>query len=240
MDNDLFAVEEDVVTIDENVDYYSELVGEGKKFKSEKDLARGKWESDQYIKRLRTELEAAKAELQNKSSMEELVNKLRNEERTSENPPSTPERPVLTEDDFENKVLELLAKKERERNLETNMERVSRVLEENFGSSDAARLALNKAAKETGMSMEEIRDLAKRSPSAVFKLIGVNDAGRQPQAPTVPRNQYNPAASELGGTARNAAYYERMKQTDPKKYFSEKTTVEMIRDRKALGDKFYS
>ena len=240
MDNDLFAVEEDVVTIDESVDYYSELVGEGKKFKTEKDLARGKWESDQYIKKLRADLEAAKAELQNKSSMEELVNKLRNEERPSESPSPTPERPVLSEDDFENKVLELLAKRERERNLETNMERVTRVLEESLGSSDAARLALVKAAKDTGMSMNEIRELAQRSPNAVFKLIGVNDSGRQPQVPTVPRNQYNPAASEVGGTARNSAYYERMKQTDPKRYFSEKTTVEMIRDRKALGDKFYS
>ena len=43
--------------IDPNKDYLAELVGEGKKFKTDKDLARGKYEADLYVKTLERQLD---------------------------------------------------------------------------------------------------------------------------------------------------------------------------------------
>jgi hypothetical protein len=44
-------------TLDENKNYYEELVGEGKKFKDEKELAKGKWIADEYVKTLERSLD---------------------------------------------------------------------------------------------------------------------------------------------------------------------------------------
>lgn len=239
--DDLFStVSDDTVTSDESVDYFNELVGEGKKFKSEKDLARGKWESDQYIARLKEQLEKTKEELSKRAAMEELYSKLKSDGNATRQDelPVTPDRQGVNEDELEAKVSALLEKREKERSLETNMGRVTRVLEETFGNSNAANSALNKVARETGMSMNDIRDLAQRSPDAVFKLVGITEGTRTPAAPTAPRGT---VVTGLGnsGSVRNAAYYERMKVTDPKKYFSDATTVEMMKDRRTLGDKYY-
>ena len=238
--DDLFQIEEDTVTIDDSVDYFNELVGEGKKFKTDKELARGKWESDQYILKLRDKLTKAEEELNKRAAMEELYNKLKTDDtQTRQDELSvTPDRQGVNEDELEAKVSALLEKREKARSLETNMGRVTRVLEETFGSSNTANSALNKVARETGMSMNDIRDLAQRSPEAVFKLVGITEQPKTSQVPTAPRGSVMPSLGN-SGSVRNAAYYERMKTTDPKKYFSDKTTVEMMNDRRSLGDKYY-
>lgn len=238
--DDLFSVDEEVVTTDENIDYYEQLVGEGKKFKSERDLARGKWESDQYIAKLKQKLEETENELKSRAAMEELYNKLKSGDTNNRQDelPVTPDRQGVNEDELEAKVAALLEKREKARSLETNMGRVTRVLEETFGNSNSANAALNKIARETGMSMGDIRDLAQRSPDAVFRLMGITEGPRNPTTPVAPKGS---VVAGLGpsGTVRNSAYYERMKQTDPKKYFADSTTVQMMNDRRALGDKFY-
>lgn len=55
--------DDEIVTLDDSVDYVAELVGEGKKFREIKDLAKGKVESDRYIEVLTKKLDDAVKEL---------------------------------------------------------------------------------------------------------------------------------------------------------------------------------
>ena len=55
--NDLFNTKStsQTVSIDPDKDYFEELVGDDKPFKSPKDLARAKLESDKFIEQLKQE-----------------------------------------------------------------------------------------------------------------------------------------------------------------------------------------
>lgn len=114
--------------------------------------------------------------------MEELYNKLKGGDtgNRQDELPVTPDRQGVNEDELEAKVAALLEKEGEARSLETFMSRVTRVLEETFGNSNSANAALNKIARETGMSMGDIRDLAQQSPDAVFRLMGITEGPRNP------------------------------------------------------------
>ena len=49
MNENLLDAALDLDTVDPNKNYLTELVGDGKKFKTQEELARGKYESDLYL-----------------------------------------------------------------------------------------------------------------------------------------------------------------------------------------------
>src|SRR5437773_6950457 len=78
---------------DPNKNYLEDLVGDGKKFKSPEELARGKFESDTYIKILEKRLDeyrddilSLRKENVTNKRLEDLVNQLSNKSPNSETP----------------------------------------------------------------------------------------------------------------------------------------------------------
>src|SRR6266700_391496 len=83
MIDNLLEPEADLPNVDPDKDYFKELVGEGKKFKSPEDLARGKFESDQFIeilKKRQDEMRADYLKLREdntaKAKLEDLIDQL--------------------------------------------------------------------------------------------------------------------------------------------------------------------
>lgn len=240
MSDDLFSeVHETPNTSDTN--YLAALVGDDKKFKTVDDLARGKAESDRYIQELTSKLDELRTELNTKTSMQEMLDQLKASNKPQDPDPSgTPVAPVQTDtSSLEEQLETLLAQREAKKVVETNMDRVKRVLNENF--NDQATVAINNKAKQLGLSVKRLQEIAADAPQAFFNLMGIQeDSQHQPSGVAVPRSSVNSTGTPAHSAVRNAAYYEKMKRENPKAYFDPKTTVQQIKDRTALGAKYYT
>lgn len=234
--------ESETVTIDQNADYLAELVGEGKKFKTVHDLARGKAEADRYIELLKKQNEELKKEVNTRTSLDsfktalEELRKPAQPTQVESQPLSTPDSqaPKFDESSLEALVESVLQKKEAQRAQETNAQKVSRVLEENFGSN--AQAVLNQRARELGMSLSDLKEISLRSPQAFFRLVGAQEGAQRPaNTGAVPFGSVNLDAPTQISPVRGRSYYERMKREQPALYNDPKTTTAMIQDMARLG-----
>lgn len=238
MENIFDVTTDDIPTMDENVDYVEQLVGEGKKFRDLQGLARGKAEADATIEMLKKKADELQQELKTRMTFADLLTELKGNKAPQQEdvvtPPSEPQHSKLDDSDIETRLEKILAEREAKKTHETNVEKVKRVMIEQFG--DDTSLVIKKKAQELNMSPADLQDLAVRSPSAFFSLVGVAPE-RSGDSFSAPRNQVNLGNQQTG--VRNAKYYEQMKRVDSKKYFSNETTTQMIKDRATLGAKFY-
>jgi hypothetical protein len=124
-----------------------------------------------------------------------------------------------------------LAEKETE-----NFAKVESKLKERYGNNVAA--VLREQQNTLGLSDDEINNLAKRSPEAFFRVMGLNQAqGDTFQSP--PRsNQRNDNFAPRGAPKRDYQYYQELKKNNPKIYLDPKIQVQMHNDAVALGDAF--
>lgn len=250
MSNDIFADNGTTPSVDPNKNYLEELVGEGKKFKSPEDLARGKAESDLYIATMRQKLAEAEQELNARKKIEEIVAtivpKAQSADTTHQlgNPvPNEVEKQSvdhMTPEKLEELIERRLAERERVSRDSGNLSKVISDLERTFGPNYAQTVA--EKAREVGLSKEDMNELAKRSPEAFFKLVGA-PAERKPEPDvfTPPRNSVNSTATQgTAHTSRNKAFYDEMKKRDPALYKSDKTQAQMMTDALRLKDAFFS
>ncbi len=216
------------VTIDENKDYLTELVGEGKKFKSPAELAKGKYHSDMTIEVLKKKLDDLNKELNTRVSLEQFLDKQKNPDTVT--PPVVPpvdNQGVLDDSTLEERLLKILEAREAQKTTESNSQKVSRVLQEQFG--DQAQVLINNKAKELGMSTQALKELASKTPTAFFRLVGVDESAQRTPAGVVAPRQATNSFGNQGTVVKNQAYYEKMKRDDPKQYFKPSTTSEMMR-----------
>ncbi len=238
MDENIFDVIDpvDLPTNDDDKNYLEELVGENKKFKTVNDLAKGKAHADAAIDVLKKKLDELNAELKTRTSLDSFLTELRKPaDRVPEAPVITPDtpQPNIDAQTLEAKIEELLARKEASRQAESNQSKVTRVLSEHFG--DQAKLAVNKRANEVGMSVSELQALALKSPAAFFTLMGVSETAPTRPNAVIPQSQVNTLNQKTSTGVRGRSYYEKMKAQNPKQYFSQEVTVQMMKDKAALG-----
>lgn len=232
--SDIFTpVDEDQVIAENS---YERLVGEGKKFKDNEALARSKEESDRFIARLQAELEEAREATRKSLTLEEVQTKILEAVKTPVAPPQPPETPPAKtgEDSIENIVSSLLEKKESERLAKTNREKVTEALRQKFGND--VQLHLNQKAKELNLPLDYLAKVANDSPAAFFRLIGLENTAPTPTAPAPRSSVSSPAPAQSG--VRNKAYYDKLKATDPVKYFSQEVRMQQYKDMTALGDNY--
>lgn len=225
---DIFENDDLDVTIDQDVDYFEQLVGDGKKFGDVKALAKGKAESDQYIKVLLSRLDEANKELNTRTNLESFLDQMKAQRQPQEQvqpavlPDATKE---LDDSDIEKRLESLLAKREAQRAQESNAERVKRVLTEKLG--DRQGQFISQKSAELQMSREDLSAFAQRSPSAFFKLVGIDEAeSHQPAGIPAPKSSFSLTPSS---TVKNKAFFDKMKRENPTQYRSPKTTGEMMR-----------
>lgn len=241
MANDTLFNEAGDPVIDPNKNYHDELVGEGKKFADDNDLARGKAESDLFIAKLAAENASYREELTKRKSMEEFVNQI---EQVRSKPPATdnnqnpngqvPTLPSTVDIPSEvEKVIEARLARDRQ---SQNLEHVASVLEANLGPGFAQILA--QRAKDLGVGLKFLDNLAQEQPKAFFALVGVPETPSRTQAPA-PGARTNPGS--LNGQKKNFAFYEQIRKTDPTRYNSLSNHKEMMEQLRVQGQEdFYS
>jgi hypothetical protein len=235
---------------DDTKNWYEELVGETKKFKSNEDLAKGKAESDRYIKTLEQQKDeirnmylSLKEQVDGRAKLEDLIDRIEKGKTRDSEDSTTPEdkekTPIFDLTQIKNMITQERQEADIQERSNRNYAEVQRTLKEKFGPR------VNEVLKEK-MDTLMIDDAylvgtAKRSPQAFYSLMGLTE---QPQSETMfqapPRTTQRPTTfSNQNDGARTLAYYEKMRETNPKAYLDPKIQVQMDKDSQALGVNFF-
>jgi hypothetical protein len=224
------------------------LVGEGKKFKTVEDLARGKLEADAFIEQLKEENHMAVEELKklqgnsdDSAKVADLISAVKEAALQQAESTST----TMTDDDLSERVREILrgetAKETAERNRAAGNELV---LSKVGGDIEAAKIFVAERARELGMTPAKLAELSEISPEAFAKLVGVDNTGSQ--SGTVALQGSNPRAMdshvdmETIDGHHTKVYYDRLrKEMGTAKYLQDRGIQKgYLHDAMALGDRF--
>lgn len=239
------------VTPDPTKQYFEELVGDGKKFKSPEDLARAKLESDRFIEQLKGEMAGLRQDLSTRLTLEQMMDKIAatpkapNPEPVNNQSPSNGEGGVklTTEEDIARIVEQRLSEAEKLRNQEANLNQVRQLLSEKYGPDFATHL--KQAATNLGVGEDFLNNLAKEQPKAFLRLVEAEAPKQQSPAAsglfTPPKGQNTP----VNGTGfspsgdRKQSYYDSIKQKDPATYWSASVQNQLHKDAIRLGEAFF-
>lgn len=233
-------------TIDDNKDYLSELVGEGKKFKDAADLAKGKAMADAFIEQLKAEQAelrkdylALREDYQARPALQELLDQLKDTQtqQTSNEPPlvNDAQTPAsMKPEEIESLVSKKLSEIELTRKQEENLKSVEAKLKERFG--DNYQSLLKNQSSILGLSEDFVTDLAKNHPTVFMKTFGLDQAPITTSFQAPPRSTQTFAPT--GAPKRDWAYYEKLRKDKPSDYWNPKTQLQMLNDKTTLGDAF--
>lgn len=249
--NSLFD-QNDNPQLDQSKNYLDELVGEGKKFKTVEDLARGKAESDLYIQtvntradqlrddylQLREQLNARDSEATAQAKFDEMLSRyetIRNNPQSPVEPPERKPTPQFDPSKLDSLIEEKLLKTEADRKAATNFSSVQKKLKEQLGSNYQS--VLQERMNELDLTTEDINSLARKSPTAFFNTLGLNQQ-QQESLVSGPRSTQRSSFAPKAAEKRTWSYYENLRKANPKIYYDPKIANQMHDDAIALGPEF--
>jgi hypothetical protein len=221
----------------ETENYIEEFVGEGKKFKSVEELAKAYKHANSHIPELQTELQNTREFIASK--LDELAtqrqaapNGQTEETRITPNPdPVAP--PNAEGEDLETRIAKILEQKSTQERAQANADLAQDVLVEQLGSVEDAIKAVNTKAQELGVSPQFLKETAFSSPKAFFNLMGI-DPEVKPKSSTTPNSSsdVNPRMLDRTNPIKQGTYgyYEQLRKSDPKKYWSPNTQRQLMKD----------
>lgn len=235
--------------IDESKDYFSELVGEGKKFKDEKALAKGKAYADAMIEfqnkqmdELRADYRKLREEHMAGTSLQELIDQLKSSQQPGSHD-STPnvntedKRPVFDTNELKSLVSETYREISTKEKQDKNFNEVRSKLIERYGDNHTA--ILKKHIDDLGMTVQEADQMARNNPKLFERTFGLD---RQPQTDSFdspPRGGARPTDPFAPNTPkRDYEYYKALRKKDPDLYWSPKTQMQMHEDAQRQGEAF--
>jgi len=232
--------------IDPNKDYLEELVGEGKKFKSPVELARGKAESDLYIEHMKgrmDELRQDYTKLHNeynagpklKETLDQYMQELKQSQESQLPPTQEDKSAVLDDAKLADMIKQHIAANKQIDSEENNVKSVESKLQETYGPN--YKQLVSQQINQLGISVEFFNDLARKHPAVLYRTLGM-EGQRQGETFQAPPTSTRGSDPFVGPTKRTNAFYQKMRQTDPVKYRDPKTQDQMFKDYIALGDEF--
>lgn len=241
------------ISIDPEKNYLEELVGEGKKFQSPEELARGKAEADATIDFFKNQMDRLRADYlkeretnTSRAGLEEILNEIKqlkstsntNDDESGANGTDKKE-PAFDPNKLQEIVAQQLTEAEQKRHRSENRRIVVEKLTERFGS-DYQR-ALRDQTRRLGLTEEVATQLAETSPEAFLRTLGI-DKQEEGENFAPPRNQDNrgtfnnkKSGKIIPGTWK---WYEELRKADPKLYWEPKTQTQMLKDSQRLGEAF--
>lgn len=229
--------------IDPNKNYLEELVGDGKKFKTPEELARGKAEADLFIEQMKRDNEELRQdylrlrdEHNSGPKLQEVLNQLAElkGQRAPQLPEGNEDKSVLDEAKVANLVAEMMKQSKAAEREAENVRKVESKLQEAYGP-DYKRV-LKQKVSELGLEDSFVNNLAKTYPDVLFRTIGVDQrSGEGFQAPVSSSVRRDPFGT---GTKRTWSYYQKMRTEDPARYHDPKTKQQMFKDYQELGSAF--
>lgn len=235
----------DPIQIDPNKNYLEELVGEGKKFKSIEDLARGKAEADLYVDHLKSRQDELRADYLKmreeytagpklKETLDQYMQEFRQSQNTNQ-PLGNEDKSVFDETKVADMVKQHLAANKQLDREEANAARVESKLKEIYGPGYKA--SVKQQIDQLGMTVDFFNDMARQYPDALMRTLGADapNARETFQSPPTSTQRLDPTSAS---GQRTWSFYEKMRKTDPVRYRDPKTQDQMFKDATYLGDKF--
>lgn len=221
----------------------SQLVGDGKKFKTVEDLAKGKMESDVFINSLQDEnksLRDVAVELGTKHDklesdiayLKSLSGKDGQPPAPSIKTPDTKPEPGLTAE----AVSKLIDERDRKAREDANEASVDAVLLKQFGAE--AKNEVAKAAKALGLTPDELTKQARLNPTAFYKLVGINPSQTSGSLSGLQSGSRSQGTPSSDSAIRGSKWWEaERKRVGAYKFAIDKNlTLQMHKDMRELGD----
>lgn len=234
----------DTDQIDPTKDYYPELVGEGKKYKTNVDAARAIMEKDLFIKRMTSEAQELRNSLAERVKLEELTERLSklakspgsdSEQQTTNGTNTTVVTPSITPEQIDELLDKRLAEKEKQRSEASNLQSVTQKLIQKFGTNYSSRL--NDEAGKLGMTPQQLEQVAATNPAAFLRLVGAEDTKQTNTLFNPPKGTESTFTPKSG--ERTASWYKELKKTDPIRYASREITIQKHNDAQRIGEAFF-
>jgi len=232
--------------VDPAKDYFAELVGENKKFKDERALARGKYEADMFIEHKNREFDALREEYlrlredyNSRAKLEELVDQLSKPRQQSDHDDTltvSENKPVFDPEQLGNIISSKVQEIEQGKKQEENFRLVQDKLRQRYGSNydDVVKQQI----EELGITRDRLNEMAKKEPKLLIRTLGLDRDIPQEQFQAPPRSQQRSDSFAPSLQKRTWAFYQKMKKEEPARYLDSKTQVQLMRDRAALGTEF--
>ena len=209
------------------------------KTKSPEELAKGKAHADQFIEFLKEQNKGLVEELEKRSGSEKLLEELRAERdgKKKTEAPKGDDSPGLVPEDLDTLIEEKLNSINNKKSLESNARKVDEELRNVYG--DKAREFIANKAKELGLGVSYLGDVAAKSPNAFYQLVGMDK--KESSSPGMSQGTVNQEALDKSGslTPGSNAYYQKLRREDAAKFYSPAVQRKMFEDRKKMGDSFY-
>jgi hypothetical protein len=195
-------------------------------------------DKDSFITQLKAELETARAAAaavdETKNTLEELRAEFR--AMTSSTGSTETTRAAPDEQTIQRVVLESMQELEVKRDRERNQNTVNDMLVKKYGDSAKAKDAVTNLAASLGVPAAYLADVAARSPSAFFKLVGI-DTVAPPRTLDTNKSALNSTAeyTPADSTPGTKAYFENLRRTDPSRYWSV-AVQKQVHEASARGD----
>lgn len=236
-----------------NSDPVEQLIGPGGKFYDPDrnvaiaKMAKGKIESDIMINSQNKRFDAITADylaLRNEhnagAKLQELIDRLE-EQKNSNNSNNTPavDEPVK-QSVFDPSLLDTYVSDKvnalKQQDIQqSNFNAVQESLQQRFG--DNYHQTVGEQTKKLGLTSEEVNSLARRSPQAFYRMMGMDGAKQEPfQAP--PRSEQRSDQFAPRTEKRTWSYWKNQMKTDPN-WTNSKSHIQMMDDIKAIGEKAF-
>jgi len=234
--------------IDDDKNYFEELVGDNKKFKSPEDLAKAKVHSDLYISTLTKRLDEMREdynklheEYKAKARLDEVVDQLNQRLAASNSDDNTNtanegNKANIDLNQIESLISEKLQKLKASEQEEANFREVQNKLKETYGENYKA--IVQREMEQLGLQESDVNELARKRPKVFMKTFGLDSAPKGDQFQPPPRSGVRSDSFSPNTQKRTWTYYQKMKRENPRLYNDPKTIVQMHNDAIALGDAF--
>lgn len=230
----------------DEIDYLNELTQPGGKFdrakyKTDDELlkamAKSNFHGDRFIDhknqefdQLREDALRWRKESTTQAKLEDLLTRMERKENNSVNTDTNVESHIdlnKIEELATQKAIAAVQKMEIEKKESESLAAVESRIRQRYGSNAAS--ILRDKMNELGLTTEDLKLLAKRSPEAAINALGLNPQPVQhswsPPSSSVRTDSFKPSAD-----VRDAVYYEKLRKDNPKEYFSEKVSVQRLKD----------
>lgn len=207
------------------------LVGEGQKYKTAEELAKGYQNADAHIATLTQELQELKAQQTSSQNITDAVNSKKDSQDEVTN--GTPANlNSLSKDELINLMKNVMNEDKTHNVQKTNLSQVDEFLINKFGDKapeEAARIA-----EANGMTIAQLKDLSVASPQAVINLCG--GIGQAPNQTSTFTSSINTASQTE--TVKGNSYFSKLRKDDPKAFYSRAVQDEMRNAIASLGEDF--
>ena len=213
-------------------DLISELVGEGKKFKTVEDLAQGKLQSDIHIKRLEEEAKILRDQVAAAKSVEDVLEAIKANAAHEGTPPANHEEEGkvvlppsgLTAEQVAKIVAEQIQGSETAKQKEANRVKANALMTKMFGEKAKEKFEAKATSPELRATLVQLAEINPEEFANLFREKGhesVLDSGSKNL------NVLNVDTSTNNTEPGTQAYYSNMRKKEPKKYYSPAIQLEM-------------